>query len=84
MAAAAAIQNALGRLGELCLDEYSRETHRLQMIGSGTEHSFEVRIFCSGRPIADESAFSGSREGFDDLRLLAVPGGNIVCMSKTV
>lgn len=84
MAAASSIQNTLGRLGELCLDEYSRETHRLQMIGSGTEHSFEVRIFCSGRPIGDDSAFAGSRGGFDDLRLLAVPGGNIVCLSKTV
>ncbi len=84
MSAAAAIQTALGRLGEFCLDEYTRETHRLQMIGSGTEHSFEVRIFCSGRPLGDENELASCRSGFDDLHLLAVPGGNIVCLSKSI
>lgn len=84
MAAAAAIQTSLVRLADYCLDDYARETHRLQLMGSSVGGNFEVRIFCSGRPLGSEEDLADCRKGFDDLRLLAVPGGNIVCLTKAI
>lgn len=84
MGAAASIQATLAKMSEICLDEYSRETHRLQMIGAASNDNFEVRIFCGGKSIGDSTLLRGCDTGFDSIRLTPVPGGSIVALSKRV
>lgn len=84
MGAAASIQATLSRMSDLCIDERGRDDHRLQMIGCAGDGHFEVRVFCGGRSLGDQTEFAGCKTGFDKLELKAVPGGSIVALSKAV